>query len=46
MILSTKEKEIMAKESRLFLPSGRGGREWDGWASLGFLDTNYYNENG
>ena len=29
MILSTKQKQIMAKESRLVVPSGERGRERD-----------------
>ena len=35
MILSTKQKHIMAKESRFVVARGRVGREWDGlgvWA--------------
>ena len=36
MILSTKQKQITAKESRLVILSREGGREWDGRAVWGF----------
>ena len=44
MILSTKQKQIMAKESRLMVARGERGRGWDG--SLGLLDANCNNGNG
>ena len=46
MILSAKQKQIMAKESRLVVPGGRKG-EGEGWTgNLGFLDANSYIWNG
>ena len=43
MILSTKQKHIMAKENRLVVPKGEGV----GWMdSLAFLDANCYIWNG
>ena len=39
--LPTKDKQIMAKESRLGVPGVRE-RKWDGWAFGGFLDANRY----
>ena len=36
MILTTKQKQIMAKEDTLVVPSGGGGGEWDEWAIWGF----------
>lgn len=45
MLLSTKQKYIMAKESRLVVPGGREERV--GWTgSWGFGDTNGYIWNG
>ena len=41
MILFTKQKQIMAKESRLVIPGGRAKAV--GWtSSSGFLDANCY----
>ena len=41
IILSTKQKQIMAKENRLVVPKGEGERS--GWLkSLGFGDANCY----
>ena len=36
MILSTKQKQIMAKVSRHVVPRRGWGREWDGWGVQGF----------
>ena len=40
MILSTKQKQITAKESRLVVPGGEG-RKWDGQAVQGFWMQTY-----